>query len=133
MDKQYTVTGLDQNGSKYEFILDAIQDDKFKLVLRGDALTECQATAGDFFEAMVNLRGQLEQMGWRLLVKGSAINVAVSGMSRQMNGGIKAYTLDLGKPTTMSGLVNIFEPADEKEIATVAEQKEFYSSWLKSL
>lgn len=50
-----------------------------------------------------------------------------------MSGGIKAYTLDLGKPTTSNSLVNIFEPADEKEIVTVAEQKQFYAIWLKSL
>ena len=70
--------------------------------------------------------------GGRLLVKGAARHVWASGMSRSMGGGIKAYQLEKGVASSLDRMVNIFEPADEAEVGTVAEQEAFYSDWLTS-
>lgn len=83
----------------------------------------------DYFEALVLLRLFLEELGVSLLCNGARVDLYPSGMSRDMAKGIKAAVLaEHGKrPQTF----NIFEYQPGIQLATVAEQKAFYQSWLR--
>ena len=83
----------------------------------------------DQFECLVRARDDLEPQGFRFLVNGARRNVWPSGMARDMGGGRKAYVLVLGQPGRPE-LVDIFEPADETQISSVQEQRDFFQTWL---
>src|SRR5712691_10642003 len=65
---------------------------------------EFSASAGDFFECLIQLRKQLEPGGYRFLVNGARRNVWPSGMGRDMGAGLQAYCLTLGKPAQIGDL-----------------------------
>jgi hypothetical protein len=46
-----------------------------------------------------------------------------------MGGGRQAYVLVVGQPGRPE-LVDIFDPADEDQIAIVQEQSDFFQTWL---
>jgi hypothetical protein len=83
----------------------------------------------DQFECLLLARVELEPQGFRFLVNGARRNVWPSGMARDMGGGRKAYVLVLGQPGRPE-LVDIFETADESQIALVQEQRDFFQTWL---
>lgn len=87
----------------------------------------------DQFECLLQLRMQLEPLGYRFLVNGARRNVWPSGMGRDMGGGRRAYLMQLGRPVRLSDMVDIFEPIEEADVALVPEQRAFYESWLMSL
>lgn len=87
----------------------------------------------DLFKALLLLRAALEEQGHKLLCNGSRKNVVVSGMSREMSGGRKAYLVKLGKQARRDDLVDIFDCVDSSFVGTVGQQTEFYSEWLRSL
>jgi hypothetical protein len=78
----------------------------------------------------LKIRSELERRGLSVLVLGAARNVYPSRMSSQMSHGLKAYRLQMGKQAALSDLVDIFKPVNKDEVATVAEQKQY---WVKSL
>ncbi|WP_342086215.1 hypothetical protein [Dyadobacter sp. OTU695] len=133
MNEKHIVTAVDRLGNLHiSTLLAKRTNDTCELTLRNDALEECHVSSDDFFSALRDLREQIEKTGWRLLVKGAARNVWASGMSRSMGGGIKAYQLEKGIASSLDRMVNIFEPADEAEVGTVAEQEAFFSDWVTS-
>jgi hypothetical protein len=83
----------------------------------------------DQFECLLSIRAELEPLGFRFLVNGARRNVWPSGMLRDMGGGEQAYVLVLGQPGRPD-LVDIFEPADESQIALIREQRDFHHTWL---
>jgi len=83
----------------------------------------------DQFDCLLLARVELEPQGFRFLVNGARRNVWPSGMARDMGGGRQAYVLVLGQPGRPE-LVDIFEPADESQIALVQEQRDFFQTWL---
>src|SRR5579864_287175 len=58
-------------------------------------------TAGDFFEAMCEIRRELEKQAVVLECYGASKNVYPSGMSRSMGMGLKAYKMRIGEPARM--------------------------------
>ena len=133
MNENYIITAVDSLGNRHlSTLLAKRTNDTCELTLRNDALEECHVSSDDFFSALLDLRKQIEETGWRLLVKGAARNVWASGMSRSMGGGIKAYQLEKGVAASLDRMVNIFEVADEAEVGTVAEQEAFFSHWITS-
>lgn len=85
----------------------------------------------DLFDALVELRGELEKAGHRLLCGGARVDAYPSGMSRSMGGGRKVYITQLGKSAT--DMIDIFDEAKPEAIGTVEQQKEFHSKWIRSL
>jgi hypothetical protein len=75
----------------------------------------------------------LEGMGCKLLCNGARTNVVVSGMSRQMGGGRKAYIAYIGEQARREDMVDIFDDADLSLIGTMAQQSEFYKEWVTSI
>src|SRR5437868_2426080 len=71
----------------------------------------------DLFEALRDLRRELEIKDYQLLVQGARVDVSPSGMSRSMGGGRKAYIMQIGRPATK--LVDIFDDAKTEQLGTV--------------
>ena len=86
----------------------------------------------NIFDSVVELRKKLELNNIYLLCNASAINVYPSGMQKEF-GGTKAYKLQMGKQTTLTDVVDIFDYDSELKIGSVKEQEEFYESWIESL
>jgi hypothetical protein len=92
-----------------------------------------EATDVDAFSALVAVRLRLESLGWLIAVQGSRPNAYASGLQRDMHGGIRAYICEMGKWPLRESLIDIFASAERDEIATVAEQREWYRQWRESL
>jgi hypothetical protein len=91
-----------------------------------------EASASDYFKAFGILRQDLEKGGLQPVCYGASLNVWPSGMGRDMGRGLKAYQMTMGKHARGNDLVDIFECGPDIIPATVAEQEEFWQSWLKS-
>ena len=87
----------------------------------------------DYFEAMCQIRRELEAVGWRPICYGSSKCVYPSGMCRDMGRGLKAYKLRFGHPARLEDLVGIFETGPDIEPCSVAEQRQFFDQWVQSM
>lgn len=107
--------------------------DEVKLRLRfSDRILEVRSDRG-YFQALVELRRQLEQLHATIECNGASLNIYPSPMIQAMGYGDKAYKLSLGAPAKLADLVNIFELDSDFVASTVVSQQEFYEQWLKSL
>ena len=88
---------------------------------------------GDVFDALVAMRLQLEQDGYRLLCNAARKDAYPSRMSREMSGGRKVYLLKPGRQALREDLIDVFDPATYDEVGTVAEQRSNYEAWIRSL
>ena len=89
--------------------------------------------ARDLFEALQEMRTELECEGWQLLCAGARPDLAVSGMSRSMGGGRKGYIVQLGRPARQTDMVDIFDYAEPAVVGTVQQQQAYFQAWLESL
>lgn len=94
---------------------------------------ELQRTEGDYFEAFCRIREQLAEQNLVPMCYGASRQVVLSGMGRDMAAGLKVYKVQMGKPTSMKDLVDIFETGEDVEPVSVAEQQEFQEQWYESL
>ncbi len=79
-----------------------------------------EQVADDAFEALCQVREQLEPKGWHLGVAGAQADVWPSGMARDQGGGLRAYRMT---EQGVGDLVDTFAPVDPVTVTTVAEQK----------
>jgi len=87
----------------------------------------------DFFEALKQLRLDLEKTDARLYCFGASENVYSSGMQRSMGPAVLAYKMRIGSPALRQDIVSIFE-ADETVVpSTVEQQERFHRRWIASL
>ena len=86
----------------------------------------------DFFDCLIKLREFLEKKKLFILCQGSAINVYPSRMARDMSSGLKAYSLELGKKTSLEQLVEIFDPAPVEAVGLIIEQNAFFERWIET-
>lgn len=94
---------------------------------------EITTQASDYFEALCQIRRQLEPAGWRPVCYGSSRNVWPSGMCRDMSLGNKAYKTQLGRQALRADLVGTFETGPDVVPSSVEEQEQFHQEWLQSL
>ncbi|TBN55544.1 hypothetical protein EYE40_15205 [Glaciihabitans arcticus] len=94
---------------------------------------EWTATARDVFSALVEVRNQLDAQGILLGVEGSRLQSYPSGMMRDMGAGLSVLRLEMGRPSRREDFRDIFAEAPLDELATVADQKQFFDGWLNSL
>lgn len=87
----------------------------------------------DLFECMKSVRRHLEGMSMLLLCNGARIDAYPSGMSRQMGRARRVCIVELGKPGTQEGVVDIFGTAPLDKVGSVDAQREFHDNWLRSL
>lgn len=88
--------------------------------------------AGDYFEALVAIRRELEKDDIFLNCYGASRNVYPSGMGRDMGAGLRAYKMTIGKHARMEDLVFIFDTGSDVEPCSVLEQRDFFEKWLNS-
>ena len=88
---------------------------------------------GGYWQALCELRQQLEAAGMLLVCNGTSLNVYPSAMSADMGTGEKAYRMTLGRPALMADLVVIFDTDPDVVPSTVDSQRAFHSQWLASL
>jgi hypothetical protein len=103
------------------------------MTARSASIGTVSIEADDVFGALVKLRLLLEG-GGRVLLCGAARKDAYpSRMLLEMGGGRKSYLLHRGKQATKADLIDVFEPASYEQVGTVAEQRQGYEEWLRSL
>jgi hypothetical protein len=87
----------------------------------------------DLFEALREMRKDLECAGSQLLCAGARPDVTPSGMSRGMGGGRKAYIVHLGSPASRTEMVDIFDYAEPAIVGSVQQQRDYFQAWADSL
>jgi hypothetical protein len=92
-----------------------------------------QASATDYFEALCEIRKQLESENLIPFCYGASLNVYPSGMCRDMGSGLKAYKFKLGQKPTLSDLVNIFDSGFDVIPSYVSKQKEYFQECWKAI
>lgn len=99
------------------------------LTMKDGLIKTC--TAEDLYECFGIIRAHFPEIIF--LCKGARKNVHPSRMTSQMSCGLVAYQVRLGHPTEEEDIVRIFDYEEEDLTNDIKEQKEFYSSWIKSL
>lgn len=108
-----------------------IENVLLRLIFQGQTL-EGSSEIG-FFDALCDIRKELEKNGLRIICYGASRNVYPSPMIRSMGTGEKAYKLTMGKQALNEDLVSIFNAGPDIDPVTIEEQEYFYTNWLKSL
>jgi hypothetical protein len=103
-----------------------------KIEFFGIDLNVSEFVGEDFFEALIELRLELEKHGYQLLCRGARPNVHPSGLSRSMSRGRKAYIIRVESPSLKTDIVNIFDRAELEEVGSVEEQRAFHKRWVES-
>jgi hypothetical protein len=88
-----------------------------------------EGTGWDCFEALRQLRIQLDAEGVRLGVNGARPNALCSGMQSDMGEGLVTYLVELGVPGRPPE-VETLGAAPLNSVGTVAEQDDLKSRWL---
>src|SRR5262245_19229026 len=102
---------------------------RIDLSYRGRAIS---AEAADYFEALCDIRRQLEKERLIPFCYGASLNVYPSGMARDMGAGRKAYKLTFGKHARPGDLVDILAEGPDIIPAYVDRQKEYFEEWLSA-
>ena len=97
-----------------------LEDRVWIVTVESPELGSVEARADDAFEALCQVREQLEPDGWRLGLAGARVDVWPSGMARVQGGGLRAYRL-MGQ--VAGPIVDTFEPVDPATVTTVGEQE----------
>jgi hypothetical protein len=109
------------------------QNPPWTLAFSGLGLGDMQFSGSDLFEALIELRRELERLGAKPLCAGARMDVFPSAMSRSMAGGRKAYVTRLGFQARRGDIIDIFDDAAPDLVASVTEQNAFHEKWFESL
>ena len=121
-----------KNGVEFQCVLgDVTTDDYRAQITLSDNQVSITKTADDFFEALRQIRLELETQNAMILCNGARIDAYPSGMSRQMSLGRIVYLNQTGQPAKHKAA--IFDKADADWVASVAEQDKYHRDWLASL
>jgi hypothetical protein len=122
------------NGTLRDFDIKVSDDAPWTLEFQNLDGTLRRLQARDLFEALREMREELEIVGCQLLCAGARPDVTPSGMSRSMSGGRKAYIAHLGRPADRrTEMVDIFDPAEASEVGTTHQQRAYFQTWTASL
>lgn len=103
-----------------------------KLVNMYDSEFKFKASGTNYFEALCNLREQIEPLGYLLCINGSRLDFYPSNMTLQMSLGLIGYEIVFGHQGRNK--INTFDEClDNNKLAIVVEQKKYFSNWVKSL
>ncbi|MFH8614205.1 hypothetical protein ACH4E8_03890 [Streptomyces sp. NPDC017979] len=121
---------LGSDGTRESWCLRVDEGDEFGITLTSPGGAQWHAAGDDLFDALKGLRRQIEPLGYLLLCNGARVDVFPSNMLRASSGGWLVYVLEKGKAARKQ--VGVLDSADPAEVGTVAEQQEYYESWLRS-
>ncbi|MDQ3798973.1 MAG: hypothetical protein M3384_05950 [Acidobacteriota bacterium] len=82
----------------------------------------------NYFDALINLRKELEPLQIKILCFGARRDVWASGMQRDMGAGLTAYLLS-AKAEGRKPEQSIFDYAPPETIGTVDEQRKYSENW----
>ena len=108
------------------------QPDHVRLSLRF-AEEEITYSAEFYWEALCNIRRELEQNSILVHCYGGSKNIYPSGMALNMGLGAMAYRLTLEQPAKASDMVSIFDTGTDVTPTTVKDQELFFKKWLESV
>ena len=91
------------------------------------------AEVDNYFYALFELRKQAERENIKIFCNGCRKDVYPSPMILDMGDADKAYKLSMGQKAVINNLVDIFEPCDPNEYASIEEQLSYYNIWVKSV
>ncbi|MBZ9658513.1 hypothetical protein LB523_05605 [Mesorhizobium sp. ESP-6-4] len=134
MDEQYTVF----------LIGGGTGGDEQAVFTPHDAGTRCRLTCSyrnkviaaeedDYFEALCQIRNQLEVEGLLPFCYGASANVFPEGTVTEMSRGLVVCKVKTGERPKKSDLVNIFDDGYDVMPVFVSMQQKFWDSWLASL
>ena len=92
-----------------------------------------ERTCFNFFEALNEIRKQLEDEGIQIRCNGASESVYPSPMLLSMGVGRNAYHNILGKHATKNNIVDIFEMDNRYKFVSIEKQRAFHSKWIESL
>ena len=90
-------------------------------------------TGNDLFQALQQIRQELESGGWLIAVQGARKDAYPTGMVRDMIGARRVYILRAGQQAEREHLVDIFAEAAADSLGTVEQQTNYYREWRLSL
>jgi hypothetical protein len=99
--------------------------------IEGPDVATLECHAGDFFEALREIRRELDARGVSLLVMGAREDVWASGMQRDMGAGLTIYLLSSAPKGSRPDTVGLLDPTDASAVATVERQDDYYRRWLE--
>ncbi len=102
----------------------------YRLTLTSPHGDEWSAEAGDAFECLMSLRELVEPEGILLCCNGARRDAWSSGMQRDMGSGFSTYLLSGVAKGQRPPTANTLDSAPPDLIASVADQRAWYSSWL---
>jgi hypothetical protein len=115
-------------------LYDAAPDDENQVMIQLSVNHETLMSINEsYFEALQDLRLELEKRKLQLICNGSAKNIYPSPMMLGMGTGRQAYQLTFGLPAKLSAVVDIFDVDMSLEFVSVLEQKQYYHEWIKRL
>ena len=126
------IVAIRKNGVELQGVLNDVTtaDHRAQITLNYNQ-TSLTKTADDFFDALRQIRLELETQNAMILCNGARIDAYPSGMSRQMSLGRIVYLNQTGQPAKHK--TAIFDKADADWVASVAEQDKYHRDWLASL
>lgn len=127
MNKEILILLKDKTVDKAQLFIDNIDGlTKIKFIYEGIEIDK----EGEFpFFVLVDLRKDLENLGYLLICNGSRIDVYPSRMSSV---GSNAYLLKPNQKALLTDIVNIFDTTDRIDlITTVERQKEYCLNIIK--
>jgi len=124
---QYKIFLIGAEDEEFGILSASERDDTYHIefAYRGRSIT---AEASDYFEALCQIRLELEKERLLPFCYGASLNVYPSEMARQMGGALKAYRLQRGKHARTQDLVDIFAEGPDVTPCFVSLQREFLKS-----
>ncbi|MDX8534382.1 hypothetical protein RFM41_24980 [Mesorhizobium sp. VK25A] len=92
-----------------------------------------EAEEDDYFEALCQIRKQLEPEGILPFCYGASANIFPEGTVTEMSRGLVVCKVKAGEHPKKSDLVNIFDDGYDVMPVFVSMQQQFWDSWLASL
>lgn len=122
-----------ENEEVKECRLNLIDSDELCVIEIAWGSQSARYEADSFFQALIEIRLDLEKDGGIIQCNGSDRHIFPSPLQMAM-GGEKAYLLEIGKQATLQNIYDIFDTNKPNlDCVTVLEQKEFYNQWFHSL
>jgi len=125
----HTLTAATPAGPQTVVIDLGLVDDRARLEMRFEDGRQASAAEGDYFTSLLQIRRELEPAGIRILCQGARRDVWPSGMAIDMSAGLKAYVLERGQHDSRPALVDVFDPADDAEVGSIADQEAYRDAW----
>lgn len=125
----------DNNIVRYNLeLFEEAPDDKDMVLLKltiDEKKISCKSA--NFFDALLDLRKELEKTDIIIMCNGAAENVYPSPMQQSMGSGRVAYKQFLGQKAKIADVVDIFECDESLNFVNIDKQLKFNIEWQKSI